>query len=308
MNDNIIYVLNQYLQQIISENAIIYRINAIKNLIKIIKKYPKEIINSDELKDFKGIGKSSILKINEILKTGTLSYLNNNNNVSNELIKIFGIGNTIANKLIKKYQIKSLQDFKDRVKKGEIKVNDNIKIGLKYEIKETIPKKDIDDIQLYLKQFNYKFIICGSYRREQSFSNDIDILLYSPYLLTLEEVKNSNLLNEYIKLLTDKKLIIENITNNNITKYNGIIKWNKKIRRIDIRLIPYESIYSALVYFTGPYELNIIMRKKAKDLGYKLNEYGLYKNNKFIYITSEKELFKKLNMKFLKPHERNIFI
>jgi len=138
-------------------------------------------------------------------------YLNNNNNVSNELIKIFGIGNTIANKLIKKYQIKSLQDFKDRVKKGEIKVNDNIKIGLKYEIKETIPKKDIDDIQLYLKQFNYKFIICGSYRREQSFSNDIDILLYSPYLLTLEEVKNSNLLNEYIKLLTDKKLIIENI-------------------------------------------------------------------------------------------------
>jgi DNA polymerase beta len=195
-----------------------------------------------------------------------------------------------------------------KVKNGEVKVNDKILLGLKYvgKFKGNIPRQHIDAIQEYLKQFNSNIVICGSYRRGLDYSSDIDVLLYSPYLLAMDDVKKSNMLNDFVKLLTKKKFIVDNITNNNITKYMGFIKWENIIRRIDIRLIPYESIYSALVYFTGSYELNRIMRRKAKELGYKLNEYGLYKNDKFIYIKSEKELFKKLDMKYLKPIERNI--
>ena len=306
MNNNIIDVLKQYLEKIKSEKAIIYKINAIANLIKIINIYPKEIKNGEELKDIKGVGKGSIEKINEILKTGTLSYLNNN--ILSELTEVIGIGPSIANQLIQKYKIKSLDDLIKKVKKGEIEVNDKIKLGLKYvgKFKGNIPRQHIDDVQDYLKQFNSNIIICGSYRRGLDFSSDIDILLYNSQLLTMNDVKKSNMLNDYVKLLTKNKFIVDNITNNNVTKYMGFAKWENVIRRIDIRLIPYESIYTALVYFTGSYELNRIMRKKAKELGYKLNEYGLYKNNELIHITSEKELFKKLGMKYLKPTERNI--
>lgn len=306
MNNNIIDVLKQYLEKIKSEKAIIYKINAIANLIKIINIYPKEIKNGEELKDIKGVGKGSIEKINEILKTGTLSYLNNN--ILSELTEVIGIGPSIANQLIQKYKIKSLDDLIKKVKKGEIEVNDKIKLGLKYvgKFKGNIPRQHIDDVQDYLKQFNSNIIICGSYRRGLDFSSDIDILLYNSQLLTMDDVKKSNMLNDYVKLLTKNKFIVDNITNNNVTKYMGFAKWENVIRRIDIRLIPYESIYTALVYFTGSYELNRIMRKKAKELGYKLNEYGLYKNNELIHITSEKELFKKLGMKYLKPTKRNI--
>ena len=306
MNNNKIDVLKQYLEKIKSEKAIIYKINAIANLIKIINIYPKEIKNGEELKDIKGVGKGSIEKINEILKTGTLSYLNNN--ILSELTEVIGIGPSIANQLIQKYKIKSLDELIKKVIKGEIEVNDKIKLGLKYvgKFKGNIPRQHIDDIQDYLKQFNSNIIICGSYRRGLDFSSDIDILLYNSQLLTMNDVKKSNMLNDYVKLLTKNKFIVDNITNNNVTKYMGFAKWENVIRRIDIRLIPYESIYTALVYFTGSYELNRIMRKKAKELGYKLNEYGLYKNNELIHITSEKELFKKLGMKYLKPTERNI--
>jgi DNA polymerase/3'-5' exonuclease PolX len=306
MNNNIIDVLKQYLEKIKSEKAIIYKINAITNLIKIINMYPKEIKNGEELKDIKGVGKGSIEKINEILKTGTLSYLNNN--IVSDLTEVIGIGPSIANQLIQKYKIKSLDDLIKKVKKGEIEVNDKIKLGLKYvgKFKGNIPRQHIDDVQDYLKQFNSNIIICGSYRRGLDFSSDIDILLYNSQLLTMDDVKKSNMLNDYVKLLTKNKFIVDNITNNNVTKYMGFAKWENVIRRIDIRLIPYESIYTALVYFTGSYELNRIMRKKAKELGYKLNEYGLYKNNELIHITSEKELFKKLGIKYLKPTERNI--
>lgn len=309
MNDNIINVLKLYLEQIKAENAIIFKINAITNLIKIIKNYSKEIINGEELKDIKGVGKGSIEKINEIIKTGTLSYLyTNNNNIVNELTEVIGIGTVIAQKLIQKYKIKSLDELIKKVNSGEIKVNDKIMLGLKYvgKFKGKIPRQHIDDIQDYLQKFNSNIVICGSYRRGLEYSSDIDVLLYNQDLLTMDDVKKSNMLNNYVKQLTKYKLIVDNITNNNVTKYMGFIKWENTIRRIDIRLIPYESIYTALVYFTGSYELNKIMRRKAKELGYKLNEYGLYKNNKIIYITSEKELFKKLDMKYLKPTERNI--
>jgi DNA polymerase/3'-5' exonuclease PolX len=306
MNNNIIDVLKQYLEKIKAEKTIIYKINAITNLIKIINIYPKEIKNGEELKDIKGVGKGSIEKINEILKTGTLSYLNNN--ILSELTEVIGIGPSIANQLIQKYKIKSLDELIKKVIKGEIEVNDKIKLGLKYvgKFKGNIPRQHIDDVQDYLKQFNSNIIICGSYRRGLDFSSDIDILLYNSQLLTMNDVKKSNMLNDYVKLLTKNKFIVDNITNNNVTKYMGFAKWENVIRRIDIRLIPYESIYTALVYFTGSYELNRIMRIKAKELGYKLNEYGLYKNNELIHITSEKELFKKLGMKYLKPTERNI--
>jgi DNA polymerase/3'-5' exonuclease PolX len=310
MNDNIINLLKLYLNQIKAENAIIYKINAIANLIKIIKKYPKEIKNGEELKDIKGVGKGSIEKINEIIKTGTLSYIymDYTNNVVNELTEVVGIGTVIAHKLIQKYKIKSLKELIKKVNSGEIKVNDKIKLGLKYagKFKGNIPRQHIDDMQDYLKQFNPNIVICGSYRRGLQYSSDIDVLLYSRDLLTMDDVKKSNMLNDYVKLLTKNKFIVDNITNNNVTKYMGFAKWANTIRRIDVRLIPYESIHPALVYFTGSYELNRIMRRQAKDLGYKLNEYGLYKNNKFIYITSEKELFKKLGMKYLRPTERNI--
>jgi DNA polymerase/3'-5' exonuclease PolX len=312
MNDNIINLLKLYLDQIKAENVIIYKINAIANLIKIIKNYPKKIKNGEELKDIKGVGKGSVEKINEIIKTGTLSYLylnyQNTNNVVNELTEVVGIGPVIANKLIQKYKIKSLNELIKKVNSGEIKVNDKIMLGLKYagKFKGNIPRQHIDDIQDYLKQFNPHIVICGSYRRGLEYSSDIDVLLYNRDLLTMDDVKKSNMLNDYVKLLTKNKFIVDNITNNNVTKYMGFAKWKNTIRRIDVRLIPYESIFPALVYFTGSYELNRIMRRQAKDLGYKLNEYGLYKNNKFIYITSEKELFKKLDMKYLKPIERNI--
>jgi DNA polymerase beta len=312
MNDNITNVLKLYLEQIKAENAIIFKINAIANLIKIIKNYPKQIINGEELKDIKGVGKGSIEKINEIIKTGTLSYLNTNANTNNEIVneltEVIGIGTVIAQKLIQKYKIKSLNELIKKVNSGEIEVNDKIMLGLKYvgKFKGKIPRQHIDNIYDYLIKFNSNIVICGSYRRGLEYSSDIDVLLYNQDLLTIDDVKKSNMLNNYVKQLTKYKFIVDNITNNNVTKYMGFIKWENTIRRIDIRLIPYESIYTALVYFTGSYELNKIMRRKAKELGYKLNEYGLYKNNKLIYITSEKELFKKLDMKYLKPTERNI--
>ena len=47
-----------------------------------------------------------------------------------------------------------------------------------------------------------------------------------------------------------------------------------------------------------------MMRGIAKKKGYKLNEWGLYKNNKSISIKNEKDIFKLLEMDYVPPQDR----
>ena len=101
--------------------------------------------------------------------------------------------------------------------------------------------------------------------------------------------------------------MVDDITDKNIkTKYMGFCKYkNNPVRRIDIRYVPYDSYYTALLYFTGSKELNTKMRIKANELGYKLSEYNLIDKNKAkIKIKSEYDVFEKLKMEYLPPNLR----
>jgi DNA polymerase/3'-5' exonuclease PolX len=289
-----------------------FRLYTLKKTLAIIKSLDFQIKNGNDLAAYPGIGKRTIEKINEIISTGSLSELKNNNyntNLLKELSQVVGIGPAIAIKLIKKYNVTSLQDLINR--KNQLNLNDKILLGLNYVGKffGNIPRKEMNIYNKYLTSYSTpttSITICGSYRRGLPTSNDIDVLLCSVDLITMDDINNSNLLEEFVNKLKKDKFIKDDISMGP-TKYMGFCKYGKYLtRRIDIRLIPLESYYSALVYFTGSYELNRIMRLKAKSLNLKLNEYGLYKNSKQIDIMDEQDIFKKLNMKYLEPDERNI--
>ena len=61
-----------------------------------------------------------------------------------------------------------------------------------------------------------------------------------------------------------------------------------------------------MFYFTGSKNYNIEMRKIAIKKGYKLSEYGLFdkQTKKMIAGKTEKEICKKLGVKYLKPEQR----
>jgi DNA polymerase/3'-5' exonuclease PolX len=287
----------------------------IKKSLQIIKKYPKEIKdNLDEFSQLTGIGKGTMERINEIIKTKKLSEIENFKEDKNELIvdeleTIVGIGRATALDLVKK-GITSIKDLKNKIKEKKIKVNDKILLGIKYHNKffGNIPRNEITKIKTILtnifKKINngYFFTICGSYRREQPTSNDIDVLVSK---------KNNNDTDKHLEMIINKlkesKLLVDDITDKNFTtKYMGFAKYkDKPVRRIDIRFVPYDSYYSALLYFTGSAELNKKMRRIAKTKKLKLSEYGLYKSNgSKIEINSEDEIFKILDIPYLPPKLR----
>jgi len=299
-----------------------FRIRALTNVVNIIKKIPGEINSVDDLKGIKGIGDGTLRRVEEILETGKLKEVHITKEIeeyflhSSELEEIFGIGKKKAYELIKKYDIKTVAELKKKYKSGEIELPDNISKGLKYigKIKENIPRADIVEFEKKLQKIvleispNLLFIICGSYRRQKETSNDIDIIIVNTNIKTKEQIENEkeNYLNLFVEKLKNRKIIIDSLTGENVkTKYMGICKINNVMRRIDIRFIPYESYYPAILYFTGSKNLNKQMRQIAISMNLTLNEYGLFdRKNNMIKVNSEKEIFDKLGMEFLTPDKR----
>lgn len=303
--------------------ANMFRLKSILNAIDIISKYPHKITSGNQLADIKGIGKGTIDRIDEILKTGKLKEIKKNKNKYSEyvekLVQVHGIGQSKAYELVTKYNIKNVDDLKKQYKKGNIELNNVIITGLKYYdvYKENIPRKEIDQIYILLKKIakkidsKLKITICGSYRRGKDTSNDIDILIAHPNIKTKSQLNNQhNFLLLFTEQLKKEKFLIDDLTDKDYKiKYMGYAKYNNTIRRIDIRYIPYESLPTALLYFTGSAQLNKKMRSLAEQLGYILNEYGLYKladDKKIrIKINTEKDVFEKLGMEYLEPEKRN---
>lgn len=301
-----------------------YRLKSISFAIKIIEKYNKNSINDSDLNELikiKGIGKGTIDRIKEILKFGKLSEIKitkNNKiylNMIKELEEIYGIGRITAYKLFKEYKIKSIDDLKSKINSGKIDVSDNIKIGLKYlnKLDTQIPRIEIDQFKEYILNILLKIdlklfgTICGSYRRLKETSGDVDLIIVHTDYKKLNQKIETNYIDIFVNFLIKEKIIIESLTKTDVkTKYMGIFKWKKsKPRRIDIRFIPYESYYSAILYFTGSKDFNKNMRLIANTQNYTLNEYGLYDiNNKIIKVNSEKEIFDILGMEYVAPNKR----
>lgn len=312
-----------------------FKLRHFKNALSIIRQFPDRITKGSDLKDISGIGKGTMERIDEFLSTKKISEIDKKKikqiskdaSVLEELSKVINIGPKVAKQLVQNYNIKSVEELKKKIKKGDIEVNDKIKMGLKYYgvMKENIPRKEID---LYDKVFQEEvkqlegfedleiiLTIAGSYRRQKTTSNDIDILISARGIDTKKNYQkmDRNILTEFLTRLKKRKILVDNLTDfNNNTKYMGFSKLPRKpVRRIDVRFVPFESYYYALLYFTGSYQLNREMRILAKQKGYKLNEYGLFKiledgkiSRSKIKVNSEEDIFKKLNMDYLEPNQR----
>ena len=313
-----------------------FRIKQLAVVLSILKKYPKEIKldNVDDLKDISGIGKGSLERIKEILSIGTLKELGSFVDVKKtkrdaieNLEEIIGVGRAKALEFVEQ-GITTVNELLEKIKNNEIKVNDKILLGLKYygKYKMNIPRSEMDEYNVLLKHMvkkinktlglsekdEYVLELCGSYRREKAFSNDIDVLISKKDTLATSKTQNHlerfvNKLKNPMKHNDNKPLLIDSMTDKKIkTKYMGFCKYlNNPPRRIDIRFINYDSYPAALLYFTGSQQMNVKMRQIAKKKGYKLSEYGLFdKNNKPIKVSSERDIFYALGMEFLAPRLR----
>lgn len=283
-----------------------FKINSFKKTIDIINNLGFEITNIEQLKNIKGIGKGTLERISEIIKSGKLkeNKTNTNTNISEfKLLQtITGIGPAKATALIKNnITFDNLINNPSQEILKELTHHQLLGIKYYHDLNKKIPRDIITSFISLLnkikKKYDFTFTVCGSYRREKDFSSDIDVLI-------LEEKHN---LNSIIQLLKNKDILVDDLTTKGNTKYMGICKLPNfpQFMRIDIRLIPHHSYPFAILYFTGSKLTNTYMRNIAIKLNLKLNEYGLFdKNNNPILLKTEQEIFDYLKIQYKHPNQR----
>ena len=166
-------------------------------------------------------------KLQEYVDTGTLQVLEKaKKNPVYIFTDVYGIGPKKANELVKKHNIKTIDELRER--QDEL-LNDVQKKGLKYyeDVLKELPRKEIDVYEKELKKIfdkvknkNSTFEIMGSYRRGAKDSGDIDICISDPN-------DDTNVFNNFIDALIEKKILIEVLSRGN-TKSLGISQLRRK--------------------------------------------------------------------------------
>jgi len=285
----------------------------------------KKVSENDynDLLELPWVGKGIVSKINEYLKTGKIKLLDEFRKnpivlAHKELTGVFGIGPKKAKELINK-GIFSIADLKkvEREDPGVIKLTRSQKVGLKYyvDLKKRIPRKESEDTRKIIEK-EFKKIskspvlvkLAGSYNLGKKSSGDIDIVLSSKGLRKLDGV-----LSKFVSHLFEKDILVDTLSGNKIpndkhTNYIGIIKIKSNpARHIDLHLVKDKDLPFHMLYFGSGEQFSRMIRKKAKDKGYKLNDKGLFKKGsktRMANIKTEKDVFKILDEKWVPPGKR----
>jgi DNA polymerase (family 10) len=317
--EDILQILNSEIAKILEESAKFFelsgqnpfKIRAFRNAAYIIRNLSynlQEFVqNGGDLTKIPGIGKELSKIITQIINKGSYDKLEKLKKIYpsslNELFAIKGLGAKTIKTLYEKLNVKNMQDLLNVINSGKIytikgfgqKKVQNIlkgikvykKMGIRFRYDEA--KEYAKSIKEYLLQNSQiKTVkIAGSFRRKKESVGDLDIVVIS----------NSNQIDEYFtKYPKTKEILVKG------DKKASIILTNNM--QVDLRVFNQNSYATALFYFTGSKAHNIYLRSIAKKMGLKLNEYGLFKDDKQIKINSEKELYEFFDYCYIEPELR----
>jgi len=303
--NEIFFELMEKLSELMLKKGEPFRARAYQKAQETILAYPDDIINPQQLKGKPNIGPTITDKLNEYVETGALKVLEiEKNNPVNIFAEVYGIGPKKAKELVEN-NITSI----DMLRENEDMLNDVQKKGLYYyeDILKRIPRSEIKEYENIFKNIcnheKTKIEIVGSYRRGSESSGDIDVIITSEFpdvfINFIDELIRHKLILEVLSRGPSKCLVI------------GKIPSSFSARRVDFLYASPETFPFAILYFTGSKIFNTVMRNHALQMGFTMNEHGLYKivNGKKgekvdNIFKNEKDIFNYLNMEYKTPLER----
>lgn len=131
----------------------------------------------------------------------------------------------------------------------------------------------------------FKHEACGSWRRNAPFIKDLDFVVLCPTPEDLKELEERVRLVGYVSYGASKR-----------------ITWTWNEKQIDFRICEKEEEWGSMIlHFTGSKINNIMLRKKAIELGMSLSEYGLSKDGVIVASKTEQEIYTALGLEYKEP-------
>jgi DNA polymerase (family 10) len=268
----------------------------------------EEIAEAEDLTDLPNIGEGMAQKIHEILETGTCGRLEELRSrvpeELTELLKIPQVGPRTAMQIHRELGVDTLTDLEKACREGRVrsveglgeKTEQSILEGIEM-LKQTTNRflirpatEHLEALGRHLDQIKTidRWEVAGSYRRRKETIGDLDILVMAGNR------------SEATKGLLSYPDIGDVLG-------RGEEKISVRLRgglQVDFRFFEEENFGSALIYFTGSKAHNIAIRRRAQQNGWKLNEYGLFKDDHLLAGKTEEAVYHRLAMSWIPPELR----
>lgn len=289
-----------------------FRTRAYRNAARTIENLGKDIAKmveaGEDISKLPTIGERIAKKIKEIVQTGRLAKLEYLKHSFPphllDILKIEGIGPKRAKILYQQLHIGSLEALRKAAEAHKIsklkgfseKLEQKILKGTMLAKKEgkrflyAVAETHARALENYLKTYkgSEQVTVAGSFRRRKETVGDLDILATS---------KEPSLLIDYFVAYPGiKEVVSHGDTRSTVILNNDL--------QVDLRCVHAESYGAALHYFTGSKSHNIAVRIMARDMGMKVNEYGLFKDDKKIAGATETEMYEGVGLRYIEPELR----
>ena len=273
------------------------------------------LIQEERLGEVKGIGKALVEKITELVETGELEYYTKLKASIPagliEMLDVQGMGPKKVKALHDKLGIESIEALEAACEAGQVAELDGFGKKSEEKILESIAFKRqhashhhrhkmliaaepiLDDLRSHPDVIRCD--IAGSLRRGKEVSGDIDFLVSAK--------DSTDIINAFTTRDGILSVLAAGGTKASVLLEGGI--------QADLRVVEDSEFASALAYFTGSKEHNIVMRQRAIDRGLRLNEYGLFKSTEEtrdpelrLDCKTEEDIFAALDLTFVPPELR----
>jgi DNA polymerase (family 10) len=289
-----------------------FRVRAYRNAARTVGDLPRSvadmIADEEDLCELPGIGKDLAGKIEEIVRTGAFSALEE---LSREvpagladLTALPGLGPKRVKVLHDELGVSDLEDLqrialKQRIRDlpgfGE-KTEERILRALRRRA-QTEQRHRLADVEevaqsfvAYLKAVAgvKQVVVAGSYRRRKETVGDLDILVTCG--------KDAPVMERFVEYDEVEEVVAQGTTRSTVLLRSGL--------QVDVRVVAEASYGAALHYFTGSKAHNIAVRQMGVKKKLKINEYGVFKGTKRVAGRTEEEVFAKVGLPYIEPELR----
>jgi DNA polymerase (family 10) len=289
-----------------------FRIRAYRKAAFNVGSMGKDVasLSKKELMEIPGIGSDLAGKIEEYTTTGKVEAYEKLKQVIPEglvtLLDVPGLGPKTVSLLYKEFHIgdidqlerlarghklSTLPGIKEKTEAAIIKGIEMIRrYAARYPIGKVLPLSE--EIRDYLRaRAPVKAIeVAGSIRRWKETIKDIDIICTAADANAVMRI--------FSKMPDVTQVLMKGPTKSSVVIRDGI--------QVDIRVVEEDSFGSAIAYFTGSKAHNIRLRELAVKRGYKLNEYGIFreKDNRKLGGSKEEDIYEILGLQYVPPELR----
>jgi DNA polymerase (family X) len=276
--------------------------------IKALERSLEEVVEQGELRQIKGIGEALSKKISELVTTGRLPYYEELKATVpaglREMVRIPQLGPKKVKALYEKLGITTVGELEYACQENRLvdlpgfgaKTQERILQGIEI-LKRYRGRFLYGDVAAPAEQFTravagvkgvLQASLAGSMRRKNEVVKDVDLVI------AVQEGGASG--EALISLPQIEEVLAQGETEIRVRLASGI--------PADLRMVSLKEFPFALHHLTGSKEHNIALRGRAKKMGMKINEYGLFTGEKSIPCQGEEEIYRALDLSFIPPELR----